>query len=72
MQPVRWGKTIRSFKNFDPLTEQSHNHNLKTNLHKTSGRVEHELGEKPGLSSSESMRTHKKNGCKTTLVFLEK
>ena len=72
MQPVHWGVTIRSFKNFNPLTEQSQNHNPKTNSHKKAGSIEHELGEKPGLSSRKSVRTHKNNGCKTTLIFLEK
>ena len=72
MQPVRWGETIQSFKNFDLLTEQSQNHNPKTNPHKTLGSIEHELGEKQGLFSRESVRTHKNNGCKITLMFLKK
>ena len=55
------GRDDLNLQELRPLTEQSQNHNPKTNPHKTPGSIEQELGEKLELSSHESVRTHKNN-----------
>ena len=69
MRPVHWGKDDSKPQVLRPAIRTiAEPQNRKTNPHKTHGSVEHELREKSKLFPRESVRIHKNNDNKNTLI----